>query len=92
MADPIRWTRYRWQQLMSTEGREEGGGGSSNSSNKCYQATKTVGKHRIVIPCLGHFKEEYEKVSKLYMNNKIRTTKYTLLNFIPRNLFEQFHR
>uniref|UniRef100_A0A8C3LRP7 Phospholipid-transporting ATPase n=1 Tax=Chrysolophus pictus TaxID=9089 RepID=A0A8C3LRP7_CHRPC len=90
MADPIHWTRYRWQQLMSTEGREEGS--SSNSSNKCYQAKKTIGKHRIVIPCLGHFKEEYEKVSKLYMNNKIRTTKYTLLNFIPRNLFEQFHR
>ncbi|NXI79139.1 AT10D ATPase, partial [Rhipidura dahli] len=50
------------------------------------------GKRRIVIPCLGHFKEEYEKVSKLYMNNKIRTTRYTLLNFLPRNLFEQFHR
>lgn len=75
---------------MSTEGRE--GGSSSNSSNKCHQATKTIGKHRIVIPCLGRFKEEYEKVSKLYMNNKIRTTKYTLLTFIPRNLFEQFHR
>ncbi|XP_042668137.1 phospholipid-transporting ATPase VD isoform X1 [Centrocercus urophasianus] len=88
MADPIHWTRYRWQQLMSTEGRQEG----SSSSNNCCQAKKSIGKHRIVIPCLGHFKEEYEKVSKLYMNNKIRTTKYTLLNFIPRNLFEQFHR
>ncbi|NXD20980.1 AT10D ATPase, partial [Spelaeornis formosus] len=50
------------------------------------------GKRRIVIPCLEHFKEEYEKVSKLYMNNKIRTTRYTLLNFLPRNLYEQFHR
>uniref|UniRef100_A0A8C8AMB2 Phospholipid-transporting ATPase n=1 Tax=Otus sunia TaxID=257818 RepID=A0A8C8AMB2_9STRI len=90
MADPIRWARYRWQQLISTEGGE--GSSSSNSSNKCYQSSKTSGKHRIVIPCLGHFKEEYEKVSKLYMNNKIRTTKYTLLNFLPRNLFEQFHR
>ncbi|XP_069646834.1 phospholipid-transporting ATPase VD isoform X2 [Haliaeetus albicilla] len=89
MADPIRWARYRWQRLISTEGRE---GSSSNSSNKCYQSSKTTGKHRIVIPCLGHFKEEYEKVSKLYMNNQIRTTKYTLLNFLPRNLFEQFHR
>ncbi|XP_074881381.1 phospholipid-transporting ATPase VD isoform X2 [Buteo buteo] len=89
MADPIRWARYRWQRLISTEGRE---GSSSNSSNKCYQSSKTTGKHRTVIPCLGHFKEEYEKVSKLYMNNKIRTTKYTLLNFLPRNLFEQFHR
>lgn len=25
-------------------------------------------------------------------NNKIRTTKYTLLSFLPRNLLEQFHR
>ncbi|XP_074722209.1 phospholipid-transporting ATPase VD isoform X4 [Strix uralensis] len=90
MADPIQWARYRWQQLISTEGGE--GSSSSNSSNKCYQSSKTSGKHRIVIPCLGRFKEEYEKVSKLYMNNKIRTTKYTLLNFLPRNLFEQFHR
>ncbi|XP_067154192.1 phospholipid-transporting ATPase VD [Apteryx mantelli] len=90
MADPIRWARYRWQRLISAEGRE--GSNSSNSSNKCYQSSKTIGKHRIVIPCLGHFKEEYEKVSKLYMNNRIRTTKYTVLNFIPRNLFEQFHR
>ncbi|XP_062431499.1 phospholipid-transporting ATPase VD [Rhea pennata] len=90
MADPIRWARYCWQRLVSTEGRE--GSNSSNSSNKCYQSSKIIGKHRIVIPCLGHFKEEYEKVSKLYMNNRIRTTKYTVLNFIPRNLFEQFHR
>lgn len=89
MADPIRWARYRWQRLISTEGRE---GSRSNSSNKWYQSSKTIGKHRIVTPYLGHFKEEYEKVSKLYMNNKIRTTKYTLLNFLPRNLFEQFHR
>ncbi|KFQ28139.1 putative phospholipid-transporting ATPase VD, partial [Merops nubicus] len=90
MADPIRWARYRWQRLVSTEGGE--GSSNSHSSNKCYQSSKTGGKHRIVIPCLGHFKEEYEKLSKLYMNNKIRTTKYTLLNFLPRNLFEQFHR
>jgi phospholipid-translocating ATPase len=27
-----------------------------------------------------------------YLTNRIRTTKYTLLSFIPRNLFEQFHR
>ncbi|XP_064005288.1 phospholipid-transporting ATPase VD isoform X2 [Pogoniulus pusillus] len=93
MADPIRWARYRWQRLISAEGREGGSSSSSsNSSNKCYQSSKATGKHRIVIPCLGHFKEEYEKVSKLYLNNKIRTTKYTLWNFLPRNLFEQFHR
>ncbi|XP_074848817.1 phospholipid-transporting ATPase VD [Carettochelys insculpta] len=90
MADPIRWARYRWQRLVSTEARD--GSSSCSSCDKCYQSSKMPGRHRIVIPCLGHFKEEYEKVSKLYMNNRIRTTKYTLFNFIPRNLFEQFHR
>jgi len=27
-----------------------------------------------------------------YTNNYIRTSKYTLLSFIPANLYEQFHR
>lgn len=27
-----------------------------------------------------------------FANNAVRTTKYTLLSFVPRNLFEQFHR
>jgi phospholipid-translocating ATPase len=27
-----------------------------------------------------------------YMGNKIRTTKYTVLSFLPKNLIEQFHR
>lgn len=27
-----------------------------------------------------------------YMGNKIRTTKYTILSFLPKNLIEQFHR
>jgi hypothetical protein len=27
-----------------------------------------------------------------FMNNYVRTTKYTWYNFLPRNLFEQFHR
>ncbi|XP_046892740.1 phospholipid-transporting ATPase VA [Hypomesus transpacificus] len=27
-----------------------------------------------------------------YANNKIKTTKYTFLSFLPKNLFEQFHR
>lgn len=27
-----------------------------------------------------------------FADNAVRTTKYTLLSFVPRNLFEQFHR
>uniref|UniRef100_A0A8C6S6T6 P-type ATPase N-terminal domain-containing protein n=1 Tax=Neogobius melanostomus TaxID=47308 RepID=A0A8C6S6T6_9GOBI len=29
---------------------------------------------------------------KSYLNNRIRTTKYTVLSFVPKNLFEQLHR
>lgn len=54
-------------------------------------APKLAAKHRVVVPHLRPFKDEYEKFSGTYVNNRIRTTKYTLLNFVPRNLFEQFH-
>lgn len=35
---------------------------------------------------------EYSAISKNYKGNGIRTNKYTLLTFIPMNLFQQFHR
>uniref|UniRef100_A0A7N5ZQA1 Phospholipid-transporting ATPase n=1 Tax=Anabas testudineus TaxID=64144 RepID=A0A7N5ZQA1_ANATE len=33
-----------------------------------------------------------ENPNRHYANNKIKTTKYTVLSFLPKNLFEQFHR
>lgn len=33
-----------------------------------------------------------ENPNCIYQTNKIKTTKYTFLSFIPKNLFEQFHR
>ncbi|KAM5171285.1 phospholipid-transporting ATPase VB [Mantella aurantiaca] len=33
-----------------------------------------------------------ENPNSVYQTNKIKTTKYTFLSFIPKNLFEQFHR
>eukprot|EP00061_Rhincodon_typus_P017947 g46896.t1 len=29
---------------------------------------------------------------RLHASNRLKTTKYTLLSFLPKNLFEQFHR
>lgn len=36
--------------------------------------------------------EQIRKYQKHYAQNEIRTTKYTVLSFLPKNLFEQFHR
>ncbi|XP_047231171.1 phospholipid-transporting ATPase VA [Girardinichthys multiradiatus] len=33
-----------------------------------------------------------ENPNRHYATNKIKTTKYTVLSFLPKNLFEQFHR
>ncbi|XP_020846231.1 phospholipid-transporting ATPase VD isoform X2 [Phascolarctos cinereus] len=97
MTDPLQWARYHWPRLMSGAGRNDGERFYNYSSllvcgKKPSQTPKLAGKHRVVIPRARCFKEEYEKICGTYMNNRIRTTKYTLLNFVPRNLFEQFHR
>ena len=46
-----------------------------------------VEKERVVRPHDREFAHEQG-----YANNSIRTTKYTVINFLPKNLFEQFHR
>ena len=33
-----------------------------------------------------------KNASQKHKNNKIKTTKYTVFSFLPKNLFEQFHR
>ncbi|XP_059527869.1 phospholipid-transporting ATPase VD isoform X3 [Myotis daubentonii] len=97
MTEPVQWARYHWQRLMGGPNRGEDERPYSYSSllacgSKSSQTPRLAGRHRVVVPHLQPFKEEYEKFSGTYVNNRIRTTKYTLLNFVPRNLFEQFHR
>ena len=41
---------------------------------------------------IKNYEEEYESKKTGYSFNKVRTTKYTVLSFLPKNLFEQFHR
>ncbi|KAM9695532.1 phospholipid-transporting ATPase VB [Trichechus inunguis] len=49
-------------------------------------------QQRVVFPNNRIFHKDWEKVSRRYSSNRICTTKYTLLTFLPQNLFEQFHR
>ncbi|XP_050647547.1 phospholipid-transporting ATPase VD isoform X3 [Macaca thibetana thibetana] len=97
MAEALQWARYHWRQLIGGATRDDDSRPYNYSSllacgRKSLQTPKLAGRHRIVVPHLQPFKDEYEKFSGAYVNNRIRTTKYTLLNFVPRNLFEQFHR
>ncbi|XP_004371294.1 phospholipid-transporting ATPase VB [Trichechus manatus latirostris] len=49
-------------------------------------------QQRVVFPNNRIFHKDWEKVSRRYSSNRICTTRYTLLTFLPQNLFEQFHR
>ncbi|XP_007440101.1 probable phospholipid-transporting ATPase VD isoform X1 [Python bivittatus] len=88
-----RWwgARHCWRWLKSAMCRQNSIRPGAPSCDTLLPPEKPK-KHRVVIPWPTHFKEEYKKVSNLYRNNNIRTTKYRFWSFIPRNLFEQFHR
>lgn len=97
MTEALQWARYHWQRLIGSTNTDDDERPYNYSSllgcgGKSSQTPKVAGRHRVVVPHLRPFKDEYEKFSGTYVNNRIRTTKYTLLNFVPRNLFEQFHR
>ncbi|GAB1289715.1 Phospholipid-transporting ATPase VD [Apodemus speciosus] len=98
MTELLQWARHHWRRLINggrTQGEDERSYNYSSllaCGGKSSQTPRPAGKHRVVIPHLQCFKDEYERFSGTYVNNRIRTTKYTLLNFVPRNLFEQFHR
>uniref|UniRef100_A0A8C2WPQ1 Phospholipid-transporting ATPase n=1 Tax=Cyclopterus lumpus TaxID=8103 RepID=A0A8C2WPQ1_CYCLU len=62
--------------MRITERRQRG------RSKKKPKETRTVRVHT------GH----EHNPNRHYANNRIKTTKYTVLSFLPKNLFEQFHR
>uniref|UniRef100_A0A8C2DF44 Phospholipid-transporting ATPase n=1 Tax=Cyprinus carpio TaxID=7962 RepID=A0A8C2DF44_CYPCA len=87
------WVRHRCLQLISTDRRR--GWYSSPSSlppkssldaqDPLFQ--RHSGKRRVVVS-----RCEIKELQQSYSRNKVRTTKYTFLSFIPKNLFEQLHR
>lgn len=64
---------------------------------KIFRRRKTAGpQYRSVIPnhllAPDDVQSKKTNPNRRYAGNKIKTTKYSLLNFLPKNLFEQFHR
>uniref|UniRef100_A0A8C1RJB3 Phospholipid-transporting ATPase n=1 Tax=Cyprinus carpio TaxID=7962 RepID=A0A8C1RJB3_CYPCA len=93
LMERLYWVRHRCLQLISTDRRR--GWYSSPSSlppkssldaqDPLFQ--RHSGKRRVVVS-----RCEIKELKQSYSRNKVRTTKYTFLSFIPKNLFEQLHR
>lgn len=65
---------------------------NSTEQPSCPDATKEHHrKKRTVVPSFTE-NEELKELLQLYKSNKIRTTKYSFLSFLPKNVFEQLHR
>uniref|UniRef100_A0AAX7SYC9 Phospholipid-transporting ATPase n=1 Tax=Astatotilapia calliptera TaxID=8154 RepID=A0AAX7SYC9_ASTCA len=65
---------------------------NSTEQPSCPHATKEHHRmKRTVVPSFTE-NEELKELLQLYKSNKIRTTKYSFLSFLPKNVFEQLHR
>uniref|UniRef100_A0A452RHZ3 P-type ATPase N-terminal domain-containing protein n=1 Tax=Ursus americanus TaxID=9643 RepID=A0A452RHZ3_URSAM len=61
---------------------------SQDKRRQSYNLTQ----QRVVFPNNSMCHHDWAEVSRKYSGNRICTTKYTFLTFLPQNLFEQFHR
>lgn len=71
--------------------------GSTKRNKLFFWKTKPVTeapKTRTIVPnhCVPPDTPQDQHPNGKYPTNLIRTTKYTLISFLPKNLFEQFHR
>lgn len=84
------WHRWQWRirDVLFQSPSEATPLLSPEKERQSYNLTR----QRIVFPNNDIFHQDWAEVSKRYSGNRICTTKYTLLTFLPQNLMEQFHR
>ncbi|CAK6446303.1 unnamed protein product [Pipistrellus nathusii] len=84
------WHRWQWRirDVLFQSPSEATPLLSPEKERQSYNLTR----QRIVFPNNDIFHQDWAEVSKRYLGNRICTTKYTLLTFLPQNLMEQFHR
>lgn len=84
------WLRWKWR---TPNGFPESPSESTPLlSPEMNRQSYNPAEQRVVYPNNGMCHQDWKKVSRRYPGNSICTTKYTLLTFLPQNLFEQFHR
>lgn len=87
----LHWVRHRCRQLLRGDSGRGWYAAPDGLPDK-RSPQRVSGKRRTVYARHGPLQQEYEAVSRGYKGNAIRTTKYSLLTFVPMNLFQQFHR
>ncbi|KAG7228709.1 hypothetical protein INR49_008487 [Caranx melampygus] len=77
---------------MAREGEDAGMAKASKVKRQRKKKTKENKTRTVHANILYDYAKGEENPNRHYANNKIKTTKYTVLSFLPKNLFEQFHR
>ncbi|KAM4748426.1 phospholipid-transporting ATPase VB [Rhinophrynus dorsalis] len=83
---------YRWKRVIQRSSSSCSSERTPLLSSKREGPKYNLKKQRVVFANNEKWERDCKKVSRFYVGNKIRTTKYSLLSFVPKNLFEQFYR
>uniref|UniRef100_A0A8B9DQM2 P-type ATPase N-terminal domain-containing protein n=1 Tax=Anser cygnoides TaxID=8845 RepID=A0A8B9DQM2_ANSCY len=84
------WHRVQWGKRNGKLERLLGEKGTLRSPEKRKKKNEYK---RVIISNLSFGSTKWkENPNRYYDSNKIKTTKYTILTFFPKNIYEQFHR
>ncbi|XP_073437115.1 phospholipid-transporting ATPase VB isoform X1 [Dendrobates tinctorius] len=85
-------TFYRWKQVLQKDPSSLSSERTPLLPPKKKRPTYNLIEQRVVFSNNKKWEDDCKRVSRFYTGNKIQTTKYTILTFLPKNLFEQFYR
>ncbi|KAM3926885.1 phospholipid-transporting ATPase VB-like [Leptodactylus fuscus] len=83
---------YRWKPVLQKDSSSYPSERTPLLPPKKKGPVYNLNKQRVVYANNTKWEGDWKRVSRFYAGNKIHTTKYTLLTFLPKNLFEQFYR
>ncbi|XP_040197577.1 phospholipid-transporting ATPase VB-like [Rana temporaria] len=83
---------YRWRQVLQKDSSTCPSERTPLLTSRKKTPTYNLNKQRVVFANNKKLENDRKRVSRFYTGNKIQTTKYTILTFLPKNLFEQFYR
>ncbi|XP_054469181.1 probable phospholipid-transporting ATPase VD [Anoplopoma fimbria] len=89
----LHWMQHRCRQMLAgSSGRGWYSAPDGLPGKPSLDTHSSGGRRRTVFARHAPPQQESDAVFKSYKGNAICTTKYSLLTFIPMNLFQQFHR